>query len=878
MKYTYKIISGIILLYTLVLVSTPTASEKAKDTSSESFTAVIKPFLENYCVGCHGEEKQKAKIRLDKLDPDLIHGKDADTWHEVLNALHIGEMPPQESKKHPTSSERRKIVEWFTSEFKRASELRRSSGGRQVLRRLTAYEYNNSLRDLLGFDLDFASDLPPEGTAKEGFKNNYRVLSISFLHMEYYETIARRALAKIINIPDRKPVRYFLRAEPEIVKPMAYSQKDRDWLLKHNWPIFPDLHKHAFISDNGRGHKKICMRLHFGKIDKGNGGVIISGNRKSDDSHPVYAFDRKAMLGLGGHLRPVYQPELRIEFYRAPSEAPLRIRVRAAAIKGKGGSYPILGCDLGAHQDHSQKYWRFSEKKFANVEVTAEIDDPQIYEFTVRPENFQFIPFSKSYPHQVKLTNLFRRGTTQLKYEDLPKLYVDWVEIEGNAYSSWPPESYNNILHDSPNSRDEGLYVNEILSDFMTRAYRRPVTPDEIEHKALLFHDLRRRGSSFKEALISTLTAVLCSPNFLLMVEPLNSQVEEGLRKRAINDYELASRLSYFLWSTMPDKELFQLADEEKLRNPEVLGEQVERMINDPKAINLAKNFSTQWLGIEQMHTLPINPEYFEFRKGIKDLFERETVEFVYRVMKDNMSILNFIDSEFAILHPELAKHYRIPGMSGGAFEKMSLRNEFKRGGLLTQGSILFRNSTGGESHPVKRGAWLLERILDDPPPPAPPNVPDIEDSAGSSSEKLSLKEKLEAHTKQESCRDCHSKIDPWGIAFENYNALGQWRQGNRDPNIKAKHQKITVDPNTVLKNGKVINDLEDLKQYILADKKEMFVRAMIKKMLSYSLGRYVEFSDEPCIEKILNAVGKDDFRFQTLIKEIALSETFLTK
>jgi hypothetical protein len=365
----------------------------------------------------------------------------------------------------------------------------------------------------------------------------------------------------------------------------------------------------------------------------------------------------------------------------------------------------------------------------------------------------------------------------------------------------------------------------------------------------------------------------------LLLSEPAEAAVEDGtIEKRSLNDYELASRLSYFLWSSMPDETLFDLASKGQLHEPAILRVQVKRMIEDPKSIGFSRNFASQWLDLAGVRRLAVNPEYFAFREKTKDLFEEESIQFVHHVMKANLSIASFIDSDFAMLNPTLAKHYRIAGISGGGIQAHPIDKEHHRGGLMTQASMLFGNSTGAETHPIKRGVWVLERMLDDPPPPPPPNVPDLPEPEVIDESTLSLKERLVEHAQVASCRECHSKIDPWGVPFENYNALGQWREGSRDPLVHATHQNVNIDPTTQLKNGRKIQHLDDLKSYILTEKKSQFRTAVVRKVMAYSMGRYLEFSDRSAVDTICKALESENDSFQALIEQIVLSDPFLTK
>ena len=843
----------------------------AADVRADRYEELIRPFLAKYCVSCHGPKAQKAKLRLDRLDPDLVNGSDGDMWQEVLDLINISEMPPEDASKQPARAERQAVVEALTASIREAMEAKRSTGGRNVLRRLTAYEYNNTLRDLLHLDLRYATDLPPEGTAQEGFKNNSSVLGTSALHIEYFERIARSALEKIILVPEDQPAPYFVRIEPELAFEGESNPNSKG--RKKNRKQGAGVGFALKAGDNyrpGNGAQAGLFRLEHGEPDGDS--ILLAGDRPSDKVGDPFAPDRK-IGGAQGDGRSGWQPEFRVEMYEVPHDAPVLVRIRCSAVPGAGGSFPRLSFELGSFRGANVS----DQKEAANVEIRS--TEPQVYEFVVQGANFPFQSNKPGRPSYFRIFNDYRRGTSQLAYNELPKLKIDWVEIKGNHYESWPSPQRQAILFESANQTNEDAYVCEILERFMPRAYRRPVSTDEVDHKVALFKRLRDREESFEATVISTLTSVLCSPHFLLISEPDEAIVadDEPVERRRLNDYELASRLSYFLWSSMPDDTLFDLAAEERLHEPDVLLAQTRRMIADPKSLGFSHNFASQWLDLAGIRRLAVNPEYFDFEEKNKDLFEEESIRFVHHVLAENLNISNFIDSDFAVLNPVLARHYRIPGVSGG-FRVVPVGSEHHRGGLMTQASMLFGNSTGAETHPIRRGVWVLERMLDDPPPPPPPNVPDLPEPEVKDEASLSLKERLVAHAQVASCHDCHSKIDPWGVAFENYNALGQWREGTADPLVKAPHQKVNIDPSTRLKNGREIQNLDDLKSYILIEKKAQFRRALVRKVMAYSLGRYLEFTDRSTVDSICKTVEEDNDAFQTVIEQIVLSEPFRVK
>ncbi len=838
--------------------------------NGQSYETHLRPFLTKYCVSCHGPDEQKADLRLDTLDPDIVRGTRTEMWQEVLDRINLGEMPPKDAPAQPNPSERQVMVDALTSSLRQAMEVERSTGGRNVLRRLTAYEYNNTLRDLLLLDLQYAADLPPEGNAKEGFKNNSSVLGTSALHIEYFERIARSALEKIILVPQQQPAPYYVRIEPElafkaVAKNPTAKPKKRG---KRTGEGFSPTGQHFRSGNQARAP---LFRLEHG--EPSDHGILLAGNRPGDRVADPFEPDRK-IGGAGGDGRSGYQPEFRVEMYEVPYDAPVLVRIRCSAIPGKGGTFPRLSFELGSFRGAGVS----DQKEAANSEIDS--TEPKVYEFVVQGDNFPFQSNKPSRPSYFRIFNDFRRGTSQLTYEELPKLNIDWVEITSNHYETWPSPPRQAILFESDNVEDEELYAREVVAKFMERAYRRPVSRDEVDRKLALFQRLRDQESSFETTIISTLTAVLCSSNFLLLSEPAEEFVDEAstVNRRRLNDYELASRLSYFLWSSMPDATLFDLASKQQLHEPAVLLAQVRRMIADPKSRGFSQNFTSQWLDLGGVRRLAVNPEYFEFEERTKDLFEEESIQFVQHVMQQNLSISNFIDSDFAMLNPALARHYRIPGISGGGFRDYAIGREHHRGGLMTQASMLFGNSTGSETHPIKRGVWVLERLLDDPPPPPPPNVPDLPEPETTDEATLSLKERLVQHAQVESCRDCHRKIDPWGVPFENYNALGQWREGSLDPLVRGPHQKVNIDPSTQLMNGKKLEHLDDLKHYMLTEKSSQFRRAVVRKVMAYGLGRYLEFSDRAAVDSICETLADKQDSFQTLIEQIVISDPFLTK
>ncbi|QDU92889.1 DUF1592 domain-containing protein [Lignipirellula cremea] len=779
---------------------------------AEVYSQQVKPVLQQHCLKCHGEQKQAADFRLDTLGVDFQAG-DAEGWTDVLDRLNLGEMPPPKEKQ-PSAAQRKLLVDWITGELQQAAAAKRSTGGRVVMRRLTRYEYNNTLRDLLGVDLDYAKDLPPEPPSTEGFLNNGSTLEVSPLQIEYYLAAARRGLSEAIVTG----------APPE---PIQF------------------------------------------RIEKTDTGKIGNGNKGQERADPEY------LIGVDPY----------------PRHGAFVLRIKAGAIREEGDPYPRMRVALGFQPG----IIHLPRRVVGEVDVTATREEPAVYEFRGRIEDFPQpgpIPFGNApfqgmvfvidffeadgsdaepfgeQPPKIDLKNVPKPERKKLPSPRLNanyRLAVESAEFQYPADPQWPPASHTRILTPRADDLDDRGYARQVVAAFMERAWRRPVSPEEIEQQLTLFDQVRPRMASFEEALRETLASVLISPNFLYLVE----QRTDDDQRELLTDYELASRLSYFLWSTMPDEALLAVAQSGVLHDPAVLEGQVQRMLAAPQANQLAKHFTSQWLNLSALDRVAVNPEFHpEFKDALKPFMQAETQHFFEAVLQQNLSAKNLIDADFAMLNYPLAQHYGVTGPKGLAFEKVALSADDRRGGLLTQGSFLLGGSNGESSHPIKRAVWILDHLLDSPPAPPPPDVPELdpasEDLAG-----LTLKKQLEIHRKKESCNSCHQGIDPWGIPLESYSAVGLWREDAPD---------VPVDQASVLPDGSHINGVAELKKYLLQNRREQFARAVVKRLLAYSLGRSLELSDNDAVQQLTTEFLANDMRLQELLVALVQSETFRTR
>jgi Protein of unknown function (DUF1592)/Protein of unknown function (DUF1588)/Protein of unknown function (DUF1585)/Protein of unknown function (DUF1587)/Protein of unknown function (DUF1595) len=402
----------------------------------------------------------------------------------------------------------------------------------------------------------------------------------------------------------------------------------------------------------------------------------------------------------------------------------------------------------------------------------------------------------------------------------------------------------------------------KIIEDFGRHAYRRPLFPGEVERLASFVHLAESQGDGFDKGIELALEAMLTSPHFLFRVERDPRPNGKGEISLLISNFELASRLSYFLWSTMPDEELLKQAKDGTLRKN--LEAQVKRMMKDPRAHALVENFAGQWLQLRNLKNASPDPaRYPAFDESLRAAMQKETELFFQAILKEDRSVLDFLDADFTFVNERLARHYGIPGVKGEAFQRVKLTGG-RRGGVLTQASVLTVTSNPTRTSPVKRGKWILENILGTPPPPPPANVPELSEDK-KIVEAASLRKRMEQHRANPNCATCHERMDPLGFGFENFDAVGAWR--DRDGNFP-------IDPSGVLPGGQSFKGPAELKA-ILTSRRDEFSRCLIEKMLTYAVGRGMEAFDKCTIDKIAESLARNNYRFSALVIEIVKSDPF---
>ena len=527
----------------------------------------------------------------------------------------------------------------------------------------------------------------------------------------------------------------------------------------------------------------------------------------------------------------------------------------------RSGAYEIQirACGQQAGPDPAKLEVRLGDWFQEVVDVEAHQDAPKVYTLKVElsaGEQMLSLAYLNNY-------NVQDHPVAELNGDR--NLFVDDIVFKGPLNEPRPPlpVSHTRVISDQPAPGKEREHARNVLQDFVTKAWRRPVTDDSLERLLKIVDQVLEEGAPYGEAIQVAVQAALTSPWFLYRWE-LDPVLQEGEGSRPLDAYELASRLSYFLWSSMPDEQLFSLAEAGELTRPEVLRSEVKRMLDDPKSEALTRNFAGQWLQFRNLDSVTPDPSLFpNFTPKLRDAMKKETELFFTTIMRENRPLTDFLEADFTFLNGPLARHYGVAGPQGDAFERVRLDATVPRGGILTQASVLTLTSNPTRTSPVLRGKWILEQILGTPPPPPPPDVPELE-SDQKSVLRGSVRERMEQHRLKPECATCHEKMDPIGFAFEHFNAVGQWREADGG---------FPIDASGVLPDGTRFDGARELVRQLKT--RDTFVLCVIEKMLTFALGRGLEYYDKCTIDTIHQDLRDHKLAFQTLVESIVLSESF---
>ena len=814
-----------------------------------AFNTLVRPVLAKSCLGCHGPKVAEGRLRVDQLNPDLLAGADVHRWREIYNVLSNSEMPPDgESDYALADADRGRIVDWLSEELNKASKIRRHNRQHSSFRRLTNYEYDNALQDLLGLPYSHADKLPPEPVSADGFKNSSALLQMSAMQLNTYRDIARKALQRAIVIgPRPTPVTYVISMPDEMDKAVS-SKKAKTFDIDDKGSRGQRNRAHLFNRESRVG------------VSYSNGKPLpLSVTKPRPSAHSPPLPDASSVI-----LALPRSAELKLNLDRfLPDEGVMRVRIRARRSTRNPDEFASLRLIFSAHTSNNANFSQVISAR--DMPVTAGEDAPEFVDFNIQLGDIQRNPFRKlttTFPRRDEFLHI--RNVANSAGRDEPFLVlIDHIEIVAPFYEQWPPRTHTAIFFACEYSKDESRYGREVLKRFLNRVWRRPPTRQELDQWMTLFHKHRQDFSSFEEGMLEVLATALASPEFLYLVQR-GAEQESGQGggdgSGLVADLELASRLSIFLWSSIPDDELLGLAERGQLSDPAILRGQVERMLKDSRSSRFTHNFVQQWLGLDGMESVTHLTD-----EALRESMREEPVAFFEDVLKRNGSILDFIHSEYAVVNERLAAHYRLPAVYGPHFRRVPIDANSHRGGLLTGAAVLAMNSDGKDSHPLKRGIWMLKRILNDPPPPPPPNVPEV-DLTDPEILKMTLKERIADHRDKAACRSCHARIDPWGIAFENYDALGAFR---------TQIQNKPVDATADLFNKQTLNGMDGLKQYLLSERQDQFARSMVHKLTAYGLGRPLSFGDRAAIDELTTQLRRKGDGLADLVQLIIHSRIF---
>ncbi|MDB5347723.1 MAG: hypothetical protein JWP89_6100 [Schlesneria sp.] len=845
--------AGLGLVFGLI-ASSVVASESVVEQDPVGHRQLVTPFFETYCNKCHTGEKPQSTFGLDSTLLPIDFGDPAarSRWREVVNVLNSHEMPP-EKEPQPKPEEVAGVVDWITTQAIRAEVAKRERT--VVLRRLNRSEYRNTIRDLIGVDFDtsgFPQD-PPAG----GFDNNGAALTVSPLHMELYLSAAQQILDRAL-VEGQRPELVRWRFEPKV----GPADRTRLRLDAKNNPI---------VNGNNNQQEGEWVVVHHNSWDKSIGARDFRVPTAGQYAIRIHA------AGRVPERDKVVESARTILKQRQDEQD-------AQNPKGKEWAKRQYDQDLAHFQ--SDRIYDYGPPRIklvlqlgpqprtiAEFDVDASPQRPKVYEHITRfTTESAGVSLEYAYAIPNVLENFWMQGRDNFAR---PELLVDWFEVEGPLYDAWPPSSHSQILFDAPNRETNELeYARDVLTRFMRRAYRRPIAQDEVDGKLQLFTSARSE-KSFVEAIKVPLTSVLVSSNFLFLAEPV---VEAKNRVARLDNHAIANRLSYLLWSSMPDEKLFQLAESDELKDANVRAAQVERMLADSKSRALVENFTGQWLGLRDVGANPPASDlYPQYDRHLETSIVRESEAFFEEFLRQDVDARQMIRSDFVTINERLARYYRIPGVRGDAFRRVDVPAGIQRGGIVTQASILMTTSNGTRTSPVKRGTWILKTLMGmDPGLPVAnageiaPKVPGID--------KATVRQRLEIHRTLAQCARCHNKIDPLGFALENFNAAGEWRDregfGYKG---RIESNDPLIDASSKMPDGTAIDGLSGLQQAMLA-REDQFLGTLAAKLFTYACGRELGLADQPTIKAAVADMKRNRYTIKSLLKFIVVSEPFQTK
>ena len=792
----------------VVAAGHPSAASGQTPAGGASVVASHRATLDEYCVGCHNERLTSGEMRLDTLDLADAAAV-AESWERVIVKLRSESMPPP-GRPRPDQATYRNLAAWLENEIDRKAVESPHPGRPETFHRLNRAEYGNAIRDLLALKVNVAAMLPVDNTYEHGFDNNGDLLSVSPDLLARYLSAARKISRQAVGIPPASPTVETYRIHPNFLQDDRASE-DLPFGTRGGLGV-----RHYFPVD---GEYVIKIKLHRNFSDYILGfstphhiDIRLDGTPVTQFTVGGQAKGNMAPLSFAGNI--LGDPEW--EAYMNGGDAGLEVRFAA-----KAGPRLVAASFLrkvvepdGVLQPRQRDYGLFVDEQYDGLAA------------------------------------------------------IDQVSIGGPYRNDGPGDTPSRreifVCRPEQAAEEEGC-AKQIIAKLARRAYRRPVTDADVQVLLGFYEAGRRDGNGFEPGIQFAIERMLVDPDFLYRVERDPAGLAPGTPYR-LSDVELASRLSFFLWSSIPDEQLLDLAARGRLKEPAVLEQQVRRMLQDPRSRALVDNFASQWLRLRNLAGQEReSAEYPDFDENLREAFRKETELFIESTIQEDRSVVDLLSANYAFVNERLARHYGIPKVYGSHFRRVALPQGDPRGGLLGHGALLTITSHPNRTSPVLRGKWLLESILGAPPPDPPADVPGLPDR-GEDGKPASVRERLELHRRNPVCASCHAEMDPLGFALENFDAIGAWRD--------VGEAGMPVDASGTMPGGVKFEGPSGL-QAVLLGRRAGFAQTVTEKLLAYAVGRGLTYHDRPVIRKITGAALPRDYRWSSLILGIVKSTAF---
>jgi len=791
-------------------------SANGASSDAQGFTAADMSRLANqYCLACHNDSLATADLSLQGLD-FADTAQHAETMEKMVKKLRAHMMPPSNMPRPPFETYEI-MTAWLESELDRAWAAAPNPGRVTPLHRMNRYEYNNSVNDLLGLNVDVMDLLPGDPTADGSFDNIAESLPFSTAHMERYMSVARQLTRLATGLP----------ANPSITTYEIPLYLNQDWRQNEDMPF---------------GSRGGAAASHYFPAS-GEYQIKVQLQRNYQDYVKGLGWEQELEIRLDGRL---------LQRFSIGGDAPGTPAPLSFTGTGEPGSIDW------------ETYILTEEASGLEVRVPVTAGPHQVTASYVRQQVER-----EGIPQPVQGGRLNANSEVYLDYQKVHAIEIGGPYNTSTSVTAIDSPSRRLIFSCTPRQQsEEAACATEILTRMGRQAYRRPLDSKDKDLLLGFFNRGREQGASFEAGIQFALEFMLSDPDFLIRSYDHPQQLTAG-EVFAISDLELASRLSFFLWSSGPDEILLELAEQNQLSNPAIYQQQVRRMLADDRGVTtLVEDFAAQWLNLRRLDEVQINTVIFpKYDMSLIEGFEMETQLFIAETLKKDASVMELLDANYSFLNERLARHYGVEGIYGSRFRKAEFPDKSQRGGLMAHGSLLSVTSYPGRTSPVLRGKWLLDNLLGTPPPPPPPNVPILPD-ASPGEVPTSIRERLARHRQDPVCSTCHTVIDPLGFALENFDVIGAWRDFDEIGN--------PVDPEGNYPGGVEFAGFADLRDW-MSRRPEQFSHTLVEKLMTYALGRRVEYYDQPTIRAIVRQASEDDYSWSSLVMGVVNSPAFTT-